>query len=67
MPRAKIPQPNPEQLEAVKAFAARHGRDWRDALALAWMTGSDANQPAGHLLRQVRNTCGPRWLATASI
>lgn len=69
MPRTKTQQnqPTAEQLEAVRAFAARHGSDWREALAQAWWTGRDASQPGGHLLRQVRNTCGPSWLATAKI
>lgn len=60
------PAPSPEQLAAVAAFAARHGRDWRYALVDAWLTGRDAREPDGHLLRQVRNTCGPAWLATVT-
>jgi len=54
--------PNAEQLEAVKAFATKHGRTWKDKLLTAWMNGADAREPNGHLLRQVRNTLGPRWL-----
>jgi len=58
------PAPSPDQLAAVAAYAARHGRTWRADLAAAWWTGRDAAEPAGHLLRQVRNTYGPSWLAT---
>jgi hypothetical protein len=61
------PAPSPDQLAAVAAYAARHGRTWRAALMDAWLTGRDAQEPAGHLLRQVRNTCGPAWLATVTM
>jgi hypothetical protein len=60
------PAPSAEQLAAVAAFAGRHGRDWRYALADAWSTGRDTREPDGHLLRQVRNICGPAWLATVT-
>jgi hypothetical protein len=59
--------PSPEQLAAVAAYAARHGRTWRADLAAAWLTGRDAREPDGHLLRQVRNTCGPAWLAAVTL
>lgn len=52
----------PDQEAAVVAFAARHGRFWKRDLNTAWWTGTDANEPNGHLLRQVRNRLGPRWL-----
>lgn len=54
--------PTAEQLEAIKAFAKKHGRSWKQELNDAWMDGSDAQEPNGHLLRQVRNNLGPRWL-----
>ena len=54
--------PTPEQIAAVKAFAARHGRCWKVELRNAWLYGSDVQEPDGHLLRQVRNSCGPVWL-----
>ena len=54
--------PTPEQLAALEAFAARHGRTWKDKLATMWWTGRDTNEPDGHLLRQVRNRLGPSWL-----
>jgi hypothetical protein len=59
--------PSPDQLSAVAAYAARHGRAWRAALATAWLTGRDTAEPDGHLLRQVRNTYGPTWLATVTL
>lgn len=59
--------PTPEQLAAVQAFRAKHGRTWRADLLAAWLNGRDASEPDGHLLRQVRNQLGPRWLASAVI
>ena len=59
---ARMAGPTAEQLAAVAAFATRHGRTWRADLAAAWLAGTDASEPAGHLLRQVRNRFGPRWL-----
>jgi hypothetical protein len=59
--------PSPDQLAAVAAYAARHGRTWRADLAAAWSTGRDTAEPDGHLLRQVRNTYGPTWLATVTL
>ncbi len=56
------PTPTADQLAAVKAFAAGHGRTWKHSLRLAWYDGTDANEPAGCFLRQVRNEFGPRWL-----
>lgn len=55
-------EPNEEQLEAIKAFAKKYGRCWKQDLNNAWMNGKDAQEPNGHLLRQVRNNFGPPWL-----
>jgi len=55
-------QPSPQQLAALKTFASRHGRQWKRALNNAWLDGSDAREPDGHLLRQIRNHFGPQWL-----
>jgi hypothetical protein len=55
-------QPTDEQLEAIKAFAKKHGPHWKADLGAAWANGKDTNEPNGHLLRQVRNNFGPRWL-----
>lgn len=54
--------PNEEQLKALNAYKAKHGRYWKRDLMNAWMNGSDANEPDGHLLRQIRNQFGPAWL-----
>ena len=32
-----------------------------------WLSGTDAAAPGGHLLRQVRNTYGPRWLRSVTL
>ena len=58
---------NAEQQAVVLAYAAKHGRKWKAALADAWMTGRDASQPDGWALRQVRNQFGPKWLAAVSL
>lgn len=55
-------QPTAEQLDAVQAFAKKYGPSWKYKLQGAWLSGRDANEPNGHLLRQVRNNFGPRWL-----
>lgn len=60
---AKPLQPTSDQLAALGAYAARHGDCWKHKLAIAWLNGQDEQEPEGALLRQVRNTFGPRWLA----
>lgn len=52
----------PEQLQALVDFSKRHGRYWKRELNLMWFNGRDADEPNGHLLRQVRNQLGPTWL-----
>ncbi len=64
---ADLAGPSPDQLAAVAAFAARHGRTWRADLAAAWLSGADAREPDGHLLRQVRNRFGPAWLRRVTV
>lgn len=64
---ADLTGPTADQLAAVAAFAARHGRTWRADLATAWGTGTDAAEPGGHLLRQVRNQHGPVWLRRVTV
>ncbi len=46
------------QLEALRQYAAEHGRTWKAALNHDWMTGQTVGE-----LQQVRNTFGPTWLA----
>lgn len=56
-----------EQAEAVLAFARKKGREWKEDLLSAWLNGTDAREPNGGLLRQVRNQLGPQWLEIANI
>lgn len=42
---------------AVAKFAAEHGRTWKAALRELWLQGKDEG-----LLRQARNSIGPRQL-----
>lgn len=53
-------QPTAEQIEALRAFAAKHGRTWKSKLIDAW-TGW-GNIQDGPILRGVRNEFGPTWL-----
>lgn len=51
-----------EQLDRLRAFKKEHGRCWKGQLRALWMTGMDASEPEGHLLRQIRNRIGPSGL-----
>lgn len=57
----KRPQPTPEQLAALIAFAAANGRTWKDKLNRSWEVGDTHGQWTAPL-RQVRNNLGPSWL-----
>jgi hypothetical protein len=52
-------QATPEQLAALRAFAARNGRSWKRRLCELFFAGREIEEPEGPLLRQVRNTLGP--------
>jgi hypothetical protein len=56
-------QPTPEQLAALKKWAAQYGRTWKSKLRLAWYGGGygDFDGDSGPL-QQIRNTLGPTWL-----
>jgi hypothetical protein len=56
-------EPTVEQWEAIKTYAARHGRTWKESLRQDWMQACANVDPeiAGYL-QQIRNTFGPRWL-----
>ena len=54
--------PSTEQLEALKAWAALYGRNWKSPLRDAWMTGDYGSFEQSNYLQQVRNTFGPSWL-----
>jgi hypothetical protein len=45
--------------DAVRAYAAKHGRYWKAKLADAWGLGSDTHEPEGWALRDIRNN--PAW------
>ncbi len=55
--------------EAVLAFAAKHGRNWKAKLADAWGMGTDTREPNGHALRDIRNSpnWGHAWLASVKL
>ena len=56
------PQLTEEQDAAIQAYAEHYGKNWKKQLLDDWLTGKDASWPNGHLLRQVRNQFGPKWL-----
>ncbi len=58
------PAPNAEQLQALRAFAAAHGRTWKAALRAEWMQACQgiSDPELQGLLQQVRNQLGPAWL-----
>jgi hypothetical protein len=47
----------PEELQALKSYAAYAGRTWKQELRYAWMSAS----LPGHL-HKLRNSHGPSWL-----
>ncbi len=59
-------QPTPEQLNMLERFADIYGRQWKRKLTEAWMNGAErklvSRDDDAVLLRQIRNTFGPRWL-----
>jgi len=62
-PPPSAPKPTPEQAIAIAQFKAKYGQHWKEELASKWWSGRDVSEPNGALLRQVRNTLGPQWLA----
>lgn len=48
------------QFDALKAFAAKHGRRWKTTLRETWETGQPV--PGFPGLYELRNSCGPSWL-----
>lgn len=53
--------PSAEQIEALRAYRAQHGRRWKSRLLAEWHSSTGDEGPE---LRQVRNTFGPSWLLT---
>ena len=56
-------QPTEIQMQALRGFAARHGRTWKSKLLDHWMSGAEHREPDHGPLREVRNMFGPSWLA----
>jgi hypothetical protein len=54
--------PTPEQIAALREWAAIHGRNWKAPLRDAWMNGDYHGFANSHYLQQVRNNLGPSWL-----
>lgn len=57
----------PDELTALQAFAAEHGRRWKSVLtdvywynARIWRAGP--NDCYGYILHGIRNEFGPSWL-----
>jgi hypothetical protein len=49
--------PTHEQIEALRQYAAEHGRNWKSQLNADWMNGQSSGP-----LQQIRNQFGPSWL-----
>ncbi len=62
-------QITPDELEALRAFAAAHGRSWKRALAETYWPRArlwrddDGSTAHGEALHGLRNRLGPAWLA----
>jgi hypothetical protein len=48
-----------EMIEALRAYAAEHGKQWRRKLSFAWASGRNL----GAQLQRARNVIGPSGLA----
>lgn len=57
-----FPELTPADHAALRAFAARHGRNWKARLRDQWIAASAAPE-----LHRLRNSHGPAWLATFSL
>lgn len=57
---------NEVYLQALRAYAASAGRNWKQELAHDWARAGSrqVNQHTYSLLHQLRNAYGPRWLDT---
>jgi|SRR5690349_5339753 len=58
----------PEQAAAIRAYAAQHGRTWKDQLLSDWMrAGSRTYRGEWCYLQQIRNQKGPSWLRSMTL
>lgn len=62
VPESKLSDLNEAQRARLLKFIKDHGPVWRHKLNNMWLTGDDARQVDGGLLRQIRNDFGPEWL-----
>lgn len=57
----------PDELNALKAFAAEYGREWKQYLLAAWLSYAYKGRQMGGrdsgILRGIRNEFGSEWLA----
>lgn len=57
--------------QALTAFKATYGREWKRYLAAAWMSESYRGiRKGGHdtgILREIRNQRGPAWLRNVKL
>lgn len=56
-----------EQQAAIDELRAEFGRRWKSRLSAAWMHGTEERllPGSGGMLRQIRNSHGPKWLGKA--
>lgn len=62
-------KPDAEEIAALEAFAAAHGRKWKSILsdtywynARLWTGQRGDDQRIGSILHGIRNDFGPSWL-----
>jgi hypothetical protein len=63
---AKYRELLPEELEAVKLFAADYGKKWKEELAFKYWYNARIYRNGGKeypVLHAMRNNLGPKWLA----
>jgi hypothetical protein len=58
--RQRLPALSTDQVAALLAYAAKHGRRWKSILNNVWMGGLPHDD--GRILLGLRNTHGPTWL-----
>lgn len=58
----------PEQADAIRSYAAQHGRTWKDQLLTDWLNaGSRTYRGEWCYLQQIRNQKGPSWLRAMTL
>lgn len=57
--RDPMTEPDDAVWRTLLDFRARHGKDCREQLSIAWMNGSDASEPRGSELRHIQNRFRP--------